>query len=229
MNRLSVVPGLIVKCWSYPEPATKHLVVNPLQEYILPKSNAFNTAQGASSQEYEEALAESGPPSVKSKTKNNKAPKGKAPATPTVNVDSRRLFSLLVIMDMLNSQEKMILSNILCTKSKIRAALTAFLNARESSASFHINDSLKSSMVRLLKELPVQDKKGQQLLERLHVMKDKNVFKLLRQATCAEDDIIVSLKNRDDLKGRVDSRSALGEYVGRLLTWRATSLLMKIW
>ena len=47
-------------------------------------------------------------------------------------------------------------------------------------------------------------------------MKDKNVFKLLRQATCAEDDIIVSLKNRDDLKGRVDSRSALGEYVGRL-------------
>ena len=45
----------------------------------------------------------------------------------------------------------MILSNILCTKSKIRAALTAFLNARESSASFHINDSLKSSMVRLLK------------------------------------------------------------------------------
>ena len=62
----------------------------------------------------------------------------------------------------------------------------------------------------------MQDKKGQQLLERLHVMKDKNVFKLLRQATCAEDDIIVSLKNRDDLKGRVDSRSALGEYVGRL-------------
>ena len=38
-------------------------------------------------------------------------------------------------------------------------------------------------MARLLKELPVGDKreKGSQLLERLHVMKDKNVFKLLKQ------------------------------------------------
>ena len=135
---------------------------------------------------------------------------------PKVDIDSRRLFSLLVVMEMLDGRERMILGNMLATKSRVRAALTAFLDARESCTSFQVSDSLKGSMVRLLKELPANDKKGQQLLERLHVMKDKNVFKLLRQATGAEDDIIVSLQNRDDLKGRVDSRSALGEYVGRL-------------
>ena len=217
MERLSIVPGLIVKCWSYPEQTTKHLVVNLMQEYILPKSGAVKIAEGADSPENEdEAETSLSSAQTKTKKKSSGGAKGKAPTAPTVDIDSRRLFSLLVIMDMLDEQDKMILSNILCAKSKVRAALIAFLDARESSNSFHVSDSLKSCMVRLLKELPANDKKGQQMLERLHVMKDKNVFKLLRQATRAEDDIIVSLQNRDDLKGRVDSRSALGEYVGRL-------------
>ena len=39
LERLRCVPGLILNCWSYPETSTKHLVLNLLQEYLLPKSD----------------------------------------------------------------------------------------------------------------------------------------------------------------------------------------------
>lgn len=37
LNRLNFVPTLVVKCWGYPEPSSKHLIIQLLQEQILPK------------------------------------------------------------------------------------------------------------------------------------------------------------------------------------------------
>jgi hypothetical protein len=35
--RLSFVPALVINCWGYPDPTEKHLVIQILQEQILPK------------------------------------------------------------------------------------------------------------------------------------------------------------------------------------------------
>ena len=96
------------------------------------------------------------------------------------------------------------LSSILSYKLKVRRELANFLAVREQTSSFQHDHRLKDSMGRLLKELPVGDKKekGSQLLERLHVMKDKNVFKLLKRAVSPEDSIIGNIESRSDLKGR---------------------------
>lgn len=215
LERLRCVPGLIINCWSYPEASVKHLVLSLLQEYLLPKSDRSG-ANAESMEDSEDSEEVPAPKGAKSKSKAG-ASKNDA-RDDSIDVDSRRCYALLLLLDILSEEEKQMLSTILGYKFKVRRELSNFLAAREQASSFQQDHRLKDCMARLLKELPVGDKreKGSQLLERLHVMKDKNVFKLLKRAVSPEDSVIGNIENRSDLKGRVDSKSALGEYVGRL-------------
>lgn len=228
LDRLRCVPGLVVSCWSYPETSLKHLVLTLLQEYLLPKSDKASGSAEATDDSEESAPAATSAPKSKGVSSKSKGTVGKKGAKEdTVDVDSRRCFALLVLLDILSEEEKKMLSTILGYKHKVRRELSNFLAAREQTSSFQQDHRLKDCMSRLLRELPVGDKreKGSQLLERLHIMKDKNVFKLLKRAVSPEDSIIGNIENRNDLRGRVDSKSALGEYVARLYDSAAFMLI----
>lgn len=116
---------------------------------------------------------------------------------------------------------------------------------------------LKRSMAKLITALPPNDMKTKtSLLEKLHMIKDKTVFRLLSRTGSPKDDLQSACEHRyiilpisfnlcqsannsnfdfpfptfrfkftslrwfliyrDDLKQRLDSKSALGEYVGNL-------------
>jgi hypothetical protein len=52
--------------------------------------------------------------------------------------------------------------------------------------------------------------------------RDKTIFRLLSRATASNDDIVNLCAARDDLKQRLDSKSALGQYVGSMFDFAAS-------
>jgi hypothetical protein len=75
--------------------------------------------------------------------------------------------------------------------------------------------ALKRATKRLLLSFPPSDKKVN-LLEKLLLVKDKTVFRLLLNSLSSADSIGDACAHRDDLRQRLDSKSALGEYVACL-------------
>jgi hypothetical protein len=209
-ERLKLVPSYIIKCWNMPE--TKHSIMTIIQEYLLPKAcnnlseNKIENVHMNDSDDNEDS-------SIKL-DKNNKSN----------NINSIRATALLLLYSLLDADDKKSLGSILSVKTKIRNELKKFLLARDnaiidnkttSNSTNPIDKYLTLSMHRLLQVLPPVDKKTS-LLEKLHNMKDKKIFRLLNNAIDAEDNIQESCRNRIDLKQRVDSKSVLGEYIETL-------------
>ncbi len=198
VERLQQVPALVLNCWSFPEPAMKQQVLTLLQEYLLPRSNKgdVSTSQSAS----------------------------QSANMQDAEMDSRRASALYFMFAQLNEAERSLLGSLLQHKASVRKELQAFLTARDAvyvstkaaaSTTSAEAVALKNCVLRLMLALPTADKKAV-VLERLSAMKDKNIFRLLSRAAQPLDTAADALHGRDDLRGRVDSKSPLGEYVGRL-------------
>ena len=136
------------------------------------------------------------------------------------DIDLHRASMLYSVFFYLNESERAILGSLLQYKNSVRRELQSFLDVRNAFGKQSINTSdsssaIKNSIVRLSNVFPTADKKFSHL-EKLYSLKDKNIFKLLGRAVSPQDNIIVALRSREDLKGRVDSKSPLGEYISKL-------------
>lgn len=183
LSRLEFVPGLLLKCWSYPEMGSKHLILQLIQEQLLPK--AF--AAAATSDDSSDAASSS--PSSSGDKKEEQS-----------ELNERRASALLLIYEGLPSGDRNSLASILGFKSKARVELQDFLKIRsaptrsrnstgsasstsrskssgggsqdtttESGAELSAEEQMKAmrkSMLRLMQVVPSSDKKST-FIERL--------------------------------------------------------------
>eukprot|EP01032_Pedospumella_encystans_P035383 gene35383-40027_t len=240
LARLEFIPGMLMKCWGYPEMGTKHLVLQLVQEQLLPRAiveKAKDTSSDASSPRSDHS----------SSTDSNDKPSNVNGA----ELDDRRATALLLIFEGLTPGDKNSLSAILGFKSKARAELQAFLKIRatpvrarassvggnaaapsssqltttsSSSSSLDLRDkreltaeehmkALRKCMLRLMQIVPSADKKSS-YMEKLYSTKDRTIFRLLDYCVSPKDSIVDAAAHREDLKRRLDSKSTLGEYMG---------------
>lgn len=75
---------------------------------------------------------------------------------------------------------------------------------------------LKRSVHRLLNLLPPVDRTRPPALDKIAGMKDKHVLRLFERAVAPTDTITESIRARDDLMQRLESKSVLGQYAGYL-------------
>ena len=119
LARLEFIPGMLMKCWGYPEMGTKHLVLQLVQEQLLPRAIVEKTKDTSSD-------ASSPRSDHSSSTDSNDKPGNVNGA----ELDDRRATALLLIFEGLTPGDKNSLSAILGFKSKARAELQAFLKIR---------------------------------------------------------------------------------------------------
>jgi hypothetical protein len=82
---------------------------------------------------------------------------------------------------------------------------------------------LRKCMLRLAQLVPAVDKKASHF-EAICAKKDRNVFKLLEMGVTPEDCVITAAQRREDLKQRLVSKSALGEYFGMVFDFASYML-----
>lgn len=122
LSKLEFVPGLLLKCWGYPEISSKHLILQLVQEQLLPK--AFATPATDDSSASSSSSSSSSPTSNSDKKKKNNA------ATEQSELNERRASALLLIFEGLQGSDRNSLAAILGFKSKARSELQTFLKIR---------------------------------------------------------------------------------------------------
>jgi len=116
LARLEFVPGMLMKCWGYPEMGTKHLVLQLLQEQLLPKTTI--------------ALEKDSSDASSPRSSDGSQPSSEKTAPDAAELNDRRACALLLIFEGLTPGDKNSLSAILGFKSKARTELQAFLKIR---------------------------------------------------------------------------------------------------
>ena len=182
LERLQIIPGVLLQCWGYPEMSTRHLVIHLLQEVLLPKvSSDSNDA------DVDETTTASSPTGTNTTTSKHKKKTSKSSSDSTNDIDDRRASALLLIFEGLSISERNALAAVLNFKAKARVELQAFLKirsapvrtsrnsdaiSRSSSQSSHSNGnnsemsaeehmkSLRKCMLKLIQTIPAVDKKA---------------------------------------------------------------------
>ena len=185
-DRLRGIPGAVVNCWGYPEVSFKHLILQLLQEQIIHMSSLAQAEQSSLEQEYE-------------------------------NPDSLRATSFLLMYHQLSETERQSLYAIFQTKMKIGQYVASYTKDRTEASRSKSEESharLRRSLYRLCSVIPpIADKKNA-ILEKLETVKDKTIFRLLETAVSSSLSSQEYCRNRNEIRQRVDSRSALAEYLG---------------
>lgn len=135
--------------------------------------------------------------------------------------DDNRASAIFVLFRHLSEPDRLILGQVLSFKNNIRFELQKFLEAREDYSTSNRSDGsaeqCKIILYRLMSLLPPADKKTL-IFDKLMAVKDKHVFKQLAKATqasCPSQDLN---RARENMMQRLDSKSALGEYLGKVFT-----------
>ena len=213
LDKLGLVPHLVVGAFGYTE--LRQQVIVLIQENLLPKTIASRVSdeddsERQMSQEASQKSSKGGRASQGGKEKNKE------------DLDGPRATALILLYTLLQTGDHAKLGTILGEKSKVRSDLQAFLEARQVATAPGAKPSdfvnLKSAQLRLVQTLPTSDKKTT-VLEKLHAMKDKTIFRLLGRAVIPKDPVGVACGYREDLKQRLDSKSALGDYAGVLFDY----------
>ena len=165
LAKLSNIPELLVKSWGVPEMASKHLILQMLQEQILPKS--IKAATVDSQQTNGVATDSETQPSSQSDLKDE-------------DLCDQRASSLLLLLSNLSETDENVLSNILGFKSRLCRELTAFVSVlrekmttkarpssllgisdenRRESDQFESIDALRTCLFRLTQIVPIADKR----------------------------------------------------------------------
>ena len=216
LDKLALVPHLVVGAFGYPE--LRQQVIVLIQENLLPKTVASRVSDEDDSERQMSQEA-----SQKSKGgRASSSQGGKDKDKNKEDLDGPRATALILLYTLLQTGDHAKLGTILGEKSKVRADLQAFLEARQVATASGAKSSdfvnLKSAQLRLVQTLPTSDKKTT-VLEKLHAMKDKTIFRLLGRAVIPKDPVGVACGYREDLKQRLDSKSALGDYAGVLFDY----------
>ncbi len=201
-KRISFIPAMLINCWGYPDIPTRHIVLQLLQEYIIPKK------AGKADPNADDARA------------------------------SPRAAALLLCFSSLSSEERQQFANIISFKRQARDALSQLLDARvkalkKRDVALSMNADIRRVSHKLNQLLPWTPYTGASrkasLIENLLEVKDKTVFKVLQLSVdLSEEDhsnsIDACCSRRDELKQRVDSKSALGTYCGLVHDFASFSL-----
>lgn len=248
-QRLKFIPGFILSCWGYPDPEEKHLVLQLIQEQIIPKppkkSSVSESSKRVTAQDKEDCWL----------------------------WERRRAAAFLTMYQTLDGTQKQCLSSILANKAKSRQELSTFLGKwthqlhqpvlpGDKKRVMAANPVLHRATLRLLAHFPPNsafnggtgaaagghkksDSKGTTInLENLFSFKDKSIRRQLLQAIAprlptpssrlsnAHNSVAVAAEitracnSRDDLKSRLDSKSPLAQYVGSLYDACAAFMLI---
>lgn len=144
LDRLDFIPGFLMKCWSYPEAVNKYLIVQLLQEQLLPKQSAASSTDGAAavgggpSQGTEKAsavAAVAAPAASKSsKSKSSAAAENKNKSSlESLDICDRRATALVLMFELLTKSDRTFLASILTFKAKVRSELLTFMSIRSKS------------------------------------------------------------------------------------------------
>lgn len=144
LDRLDFIPGFLMKCWSYPEAVNKYLIVQLLQEQLLPKQSAASSTDGAAaveggpSQGTEKAsavAAVAAPAASKSsKTKSSAAAENKNKSSiESLDICDRRATALVLMFELLTKSDRAFLASIMTFKAKVRSELLTFMSIRSKS------------------------------------------------------------------------------------------------
>ena len=148
--------------------------------------------------------------------------------------EARRATALLLMYQAIDENDHIILAQILSFKSKIRNELLLYLELHYLLIQYN-NDNItpdptiilqfKRAMMKFIQLLPTNDKKIV-LLEKLHLMKDKTIFRLIQQLIfIADNNTSTQFSKCEDIKQRVDSKSALGEYIHLILDFACFNII----
>jgi hypothetical protein len=118
LARLEFIPGMLMKCWGYPEMGTKHLVLQLVQEQLLPKVVASGDKDKDS---------EASSPCSDDASSGDSAQKGDINGA---ELNDRRAAALLLLFEGLTAGDRNSLSAIMGFKSKARVELQSFLRIR---------------------------------------------------------------------------------------------------
>lgn len=145
LDRLDFIPGFLMKCWSYPEAINKYLIVQLLQEQLLPKQSAASSTDGAAaavgggpSQGTEKAsavAAVAAPAASKSsKSKSSAAAENKNKSSlESLDICDRRATALVLMFELLTKSDRTFLASIMTFKAKVRSELLTFMSIRSKS------------------------------------------------------------------------------------------------
>ncbi len=197
LERFEGVPSAVIKSWGYPDVASRHLVVQLLQEQLLPlngrnKQRASTSSSQQTSQEDSQSSSES----------------------QESLVCECRATALLLLHSLLVDEDRAMLGAILAFKARVRSALHSLLAARAATKNAdQLSLASRKHTSALLQLLPAQEKKAP-LFDKLLAAKDRIVFRLLDDCVAFRDSAKQAHAHREDLRRRLDSKSALGEYMG---------------
>lgn len=197
-GRLGTVPSTLLNSWGYPDVSSKHLILQLLQEQIIPKtSNSTDLSPDSS---------DAGQPDKRNSDLSS--------SIINSDNDSQRASALLLLFSSLEDSERHALGGILHMKMKVRADLSAYFNERSQGNSEEVQSRVRRSLFKLSTTLPPISDKKSAILDKLLSVKDKHVFSRLDTALSSASTIQYNCVMRDEARARVESRSPLGEYLG---------------
>lgn len=200
LQKLSFIPSLLLKCWSYPDLSTKHVIVHMLQEQILPKK-FVNEFSETASDDRSDAAGTSKEGNLDTQSSSSSG----SHSSPSIDahgedINERRATALLLMNELLAEEDRKILASLIAFKTKVSAEVAAFLQVRSnvkrsaagaygaiersfnaaassasSSSSTKAQDGeqmmeMRRCMVRIMQLAPPQDRRAS-LLEKLYVAK----------------------------------------------------------
>ena len=238
--RCSDIPSVIVSSWGYPDTVTRHLALTVLQEHILPRTLTGTHAFASSPESSQESLpvvtaGAKKPITVKKSGKDGNALVDQVRATALLllneisdDLTRKNLGSILDSKRKTRAETEKLITAVQsvqaknATKSKNPLVSSPESNQNDLSSlrsgddddddDDELDRALTGSIHRLLQLVPVTDKKAPPL-ERLVQMRDKHILRLFARSTQELDDSITdSIRHRDDMAQRLDSKSALSQY-----------------
>jgi hypothetical protein len=159
--RLKEIPNTILKCWGYPDLPTKHLVIQLVQESLLPKSVRVYRKDEDKDRKDEDEDDKSG----QDQDDGSK-------------LESKRASALIFLYHALDTIGRQSLATMMGFKSKIRSDVESYLRARQQMISSQDSDSnlpavtatYRRSILTLTQHIPLPDNKSN-LLENMNNMK----------------------------------------------------------
>lgn len=197
ISRLQHVPGIILKSFGYPEFSSKHLIIQLVQEYLLPKSIQLEN------ENYRE---------ISNETLNETRTSALVYLFHLIDESDKNCFAAILTMKSKINDE---LSNFVHLKTKTGEVRLSGVSMNAST----LNESKRATLYKqiffnLVQVIPSIDKKNNNIFEKLIQSKDKFIIRLLRNCIGATDSISDGIKHKTDLQERLDSKSSLGEYMG---------------
>jgi hypothetical protein len=187
LSKLHSIPATLIKCWGYPDVETKHVTLQLLQEYILPKSFPAGSAGENINQVRLSALL----------------------LMYSLLNDEERLFfdALLTFKCKING----LIASLINIKKGGRDSIGS--SSGGSSSDQKILPMLKQVLMRLANTLPSAENKKPGFFDRLLTTRDKFIWKLLEHATETTWSIEDNAKFKDDLMKKLESKSPLAEFM----------------